>query len=54
MSKRKRAEELSLVSFESFQKTAKQVLSNSNREPDKRVAALQPSNAKEREAKKKR
>jgi hypothetical protein len=50
----KPAEEIALVPFEAFRKTTARILSNSKRESDKQLAAFQASNAKKRQAKKKR
>lgn len=47
-------EEITLVSFDAFQKKARGVLSNTKRESDKQLAEFQAANVKRREAKKKR
>ena len=54
MPKAKPASDITLVSFETFRKTTKRILSNSKQESDKQLAEFQADNAKKREAKKKR
>jgi hypothetical protein len=53
-SKTQSASDVPLIPFQNFRKTAKRILSNSKRESDKQLADFQASNAKKREAKKKR
>jgi hypothetical protein len=46
--------EIELVSFETFRRTTKRILSNSKQESDKQLAEFQARNAEKREEKKKR
>ncbi len=54
MPKRSPADEIPLVPFDVFRKSARKILSNTKRESDRQLSALQASNARKREAKKKR
>jgi hypothetical protein len=54
MPKIKPAEDIPLIPFETFRKTAKRILSNSKQESDRQLAAFQASNARKRKARKKR
>jgi hypothetical protein len=54
MAKTKSADEIPLIPFEIFRKRAKRVLSNTKRQSDGQLAEFQASNARKREAKKKR
>lgn len=54
VSSRRSVDEIPLVPFADFRKAAKRVFSNSKRESDRQLAAFQASNARKRNAKKKR
>jgi hypothetical protein len=53
-SRNKSADDISLVPFEVFEKSARKILANTKRESDRQLASFQASNVKKREAKKKR
>ena len=52
--KNQSADTIALVPFGTFLRGAKKILSNSKRESDEQLAQFQVSNAKKRQAKKKR
>ncbi len=54
MSKQTKAEDISLIPFGGFSKAAKQVLSVSKKDSDRKLAAFQAANVRKRQAKKKR
>ena len=54
MERTKKASDIPLVSFDELKRVAKRILSNSKRETDRQLAAFQASNARKRNAKKKR
>jgi hypothetical protein len=54
MPKTRPAEDIPLIPFNTFRRTAKRILAISKQESDKQLAAFQAANVKKREAKKKR
>jgi len=54
MPKNKPAEEIPLIAFDTFKKSARKVLANTKSESDRQLAVFQASNARKRKAKKKR
>jgi hypothetical protein len=53
MPKRHPADEIPLVPFDVFRKSARKILGNTKRESDRQLAAFQASNSRKRKAKKK-
>jgi hypothetical protein len=53
MPKRNPADEIPLVPFDVFRKSARKILSNTKRESDRQLADFQANNARKRKAKKK-
>jgi hypothetical protein len=54
MPKTRPAEDIPLIPFDAFRRTAKRILSNSKLESDKQLAEFQAANVKKRQVKKKR